>query len=216
MTDAKCFHSLTDYPTHDLPNNLTESQKQLIDRRNYKGSSDEADNNDEGTSDREEHEGDALDEEDDEIAFATIQDPLKHRLSTKRRRSLKALLKPDQNPIPCPWCPSIQIYDWIVIVIGFFELQFNFFEERVIELQHNKTFHDMKGQCKAKFTGEIKNCAIACFSTAVQGYSNAMLMRGSGVTVLENEIFFQRYEKLDKNWTGDNWIKLLSIQLRNG
>ena len=88
-----------------------------------------------------------------------------------------------------------------------FELQFNFFEQHVIELQHNKTFQEMNGQCKAKFTGEIKNCAIACFSTAVQGYSNVMLMRGSGVTVLENEKCFKRCAKLDKNWSGDNWIK---------
>ena len=167
-----------------MTKNLTEKQKQLINRTNYKGSY-----NDEGAPHKEGNEGDALDQEDDEIAFATIQDPLKHRLSTKHRRSLKFLLKPDKNPIPCPWCPSIQIYDWIVIVIGMFELQFNFLEENVVELQHNKTFQDMKGQCKAKFTGDIKNCAIACFSTAVQGYSNAMLMRSLGVTVLEYAFF---------------------------
>ena len=210
MTHRNCDCSSTVIPTHDLPNNLTEKQKQLIDPTNYKGSSDEADDNDEEAAGEERNKRDALDQEDDEIAFATIQDPLNHRLSSKRRRSLKALLKPDKNHIPCPWCPSIHIYDWIVIVIGMFELQFNFFEEHVVELQHNKTFQEMKGQCKAKFTGEIKNCAIACFSAAVQGYSNAMLMRGSGgVTVLNNENFFQRYEKIDNNWSGDNWIKTI-------
>ena len=185
-----------------LPHNLTESQKQLIDIANYKGSSDEEQ---EGSEQRESEAEDNDEEEDDETAFARINDPLNHQLSSKRRHSLKLVLKSEKNDIPCPWCPSIQIYDWIVIVFGMFELQFNFFEEHVGDLQHNKTFQNMNGQCKAKFTGEIKNCAMVCFSTAVQGYDNPMLGRGSGLTVLGNQKFYQRYE--DDTWTEAYWNK---------
>ena len=185
---------------------ITEEEKNLIQRDNYNGSSDEEYEDEDDAEALIEPSETAMTTEALEKALAQIDDPLNNRLSPKRRSSLKKAINHKKNPVQCPWYPSLTMYEWITLIMGMFELQYIYFEDNVTAFVHNPTFIGMNGHMRRKIKAEIKNLAILCFATAVQGYAcspngNAMLMRGGTQTVATNNKFYDTYENIQiEDW----------------
>ena len=182
--------------------NITEHEKNLLDRSNYIGSSDEEDEDEDHPETHMQPVEKPMTTEAREKLLANIDDPLNRRLSSRRRKTLKKALDHKNNPINCPWYPSLTMYEWIAFIMGMFELQYIYFEENVTAFVHNPTFIGMNGHMRRKIKAEIKNLAILCFATAVHGYAcspngNAMLMRGGTHTVTTNYKFYDIYENIE-------------------
>ena len=176
---------------------LTPHEQSLTEEKNYIGSSDE----DEHSNENESVNVNGNEEENEEESIAKIPDPLNNRLSREHRKTLKAALDHRNTPVKCPWYPTIDMYDWVALIMGMFDLQFNYFEEQLLVMQCNRAFLEMNGQLRRKIIAEIKNLAVICFAAAVFGYNcdnnvNPLIMRGAKITVLQNYKFYDTFKEL--------------------
>ena len=179
---------------------ITPYEQALTEEKNYIGSSDEDEYSDE--NDGNENVNENKEQENEEELIAKIPDPLNNRLSSQDRKTLKAALNHRNKPIKCPWYPTIDMYDWVALVMGMFDLQFKYFEEQLLVIQYNRAFIEMNGQMRRKIIAEIKNLAVICFAAAVFGYNcdnnvNPLIMRGGKITVLQNQKFYDTFKDLD-------------------
>ena len=188
---------------------ITPYEQALMEEKNYIGSSDE------DACSNESHGNDNVnankEEENEEELIAKIPDPLNNRLSKQDRKTLKAALNHKNNPIKCPWYPTIDIYDWVALIMGMFDLQFKYFEEQLLVMQCNRAFMEMNGHMRRKIIAEIKNLAVVCFAAAVFGYNcdnnvNPLIMRGGKITVLQNHKFYDTFKDLGY-CTNEVWRK---------
>ena len=131
-----------------------------------------------------------------------IPDPLDHQLAAQHRATLRVALDHNNNPINCPWFPSVNMYEWIVIVMAMFEVYHNYVEGLVAEMLNRLGTFDQKNFIM-QLQDEIKNLAVVCFARAVQGYPNGthLFRAGSTVSVLTNSEFYRQCGFTSDTWT---------------